>query len=256
MENRGRTANRRGQRGANARSRLGWDGCLSVLERRRISPVRREWHVPRLVAVRPTRVGEVSVEQVTGFFLKHARERRLTDWQFRQMVDAVQLLPVDLAQAPVDSPLDWDYWKEARSALKGGHATVAARMQAQDCLGRVSPCTWQIAGLPWSPSGLRNSPAWSVAGYRGRTTKPGLCHIGLSNRSVPGDDPPWKPPRGFMHPTPGPPGRCRPPWLTCRSPGRTYASRRSRWRPDATHRRSRRLARTNRPRDRSPRLSQ
>ena len=141
MEARGRTTNRRGQRGASARPRLGWDGYLSVLERRRISPVQRELHVPRLAAVGPTRVGEVSAEQVTGFFLKHARERRLTDWQFRQMVDVVQPLPVDLAQAPVDSARDWDYWKEARPALKGGYATVAARMQAQDCLGLVSPCT-------------------------------------------------------------------------------------------------------------------
>ena len=100
-----------------------------------------DWHVPRLLAVRPTRVGEVSAKQVTGFFLKHARERRLTDWQFRQIVDAVQLVLVDLAQVPVSSALDWDYWKEARSALKGGHGGVAARMQAPDCLGLGSPCT-------------------------------------------------------------------------------------------------------------------
>jgi hypothetical protein len=32
----------------------------------------------------------------------------LTDWQFRQMVDAVQLLLVDLAQAPVASAFDRD----------------------------------------------------------------------------------------------------------------------------------------------------
>jgi hypothetical protein len=112
-----------------------------VLGRRRISPVLREWHVPRLAAVRPTRMGEVSAKQVTGFFLKRARERRLTDWQFRQIVDAVQLLPVDLAQVPVDSAPKLDDWKAGR-ALKGGHATVAARMQDQDCLGLVSPCTW------------------------------------------------------------------------------------------------------------------
>ena len=79
--------------------------------------MRREWHVPRLVAVRPTRVGEVSAKQVTGFFLKHARERRLTDWQSHQTVDPVQLLPVDLAQASVDSAPKLDYWREAGHAL-------------------------------------------------------------------------------------------------------------------------------------------
>jgi hypothetical protein len=87
-------------------------------------------------------MGKMTADQVTGFFLKHARERRLNDWQFRRMVDAVQLVLVDLAQVPVFSALDWDYWKEARSALKGGHGGVAARMQAQDCLGLDSPGTW------------------------------------------------------------------------------------------------------------------
>jgi integrase len=41
----------------------------------------------------------------------------LTDWQFRQIVDAVQLLLVDLARAPVASALDWDEREEAGSGL-------------------------------------------------------------------------------------------------------------------------------------------
>ena len=100
-----------------------WDGDLSVLERHRVSPVRREWYdrgaEAFVEAVRPTRMGEVSAEQVTGFFLKQARERRLTNWQFRQMVDAAQLLLVDVAQAPAASALDWDYWKKAGSGPDG-----------------------------------------------------------------------------------------------------------------------------------------
>lgn len=84
-----------------------------MLERHRISPVQREWYVRRaetfVEAVRPTWMGEVSAEQVTGFFLKHTRERWLTDWKFPQMVDAVQLLLVDLTQAIVVSALNRDY---------------------------------------------------------------------------------------------------------------------------------------------------
>lgn len=93
-----------------------------MLERHRIPPVQREWYVRRadafVEAVRTPRMGEVSAEQATGFFLKHGRERRLTDWQFRQMVDAVQLLLVDLAQAAVVSALIWDYWMEAVAATR------------------------------------------------------------------------------------------------------------------------------------------
>jgi len=54
-----------------------------VLERHWISPVQRGWYVRCAEvfagAVRPTRMGDVSAERITGFFLNHARERRLTD---------------------------------------------------------------------------------------------------------------------------------------------------------------------------------
>jgi hypothetical protein len=57
------------------------------------------------------RRGEVSAEKVTGFFLIHARERRLTDWEFRQFVDTAQPLLIDLAQAPGSSAAGEDVWE-------------------------------------------------------------------------------------------------------------------------------------------------
>jgi hypothetical protein len=47
-----------------------------VLARRRISPVQREWDVPRVMSVRTTQMGELAAKQVTGFFLKRAREQQ------------------------------------------------------------------------------------------------------------------------------------------------------------------------------------
>jgi hypothetical protein len=35
------------------------------------------------------------------------------DWQFRQVVDALQLLLVDLAGVKAAQLVDWDYWREA-----------------------------------------------------------------------------------------------------------------------------------------------
>ena len=48
-------------------------------------------------------------EAVTAFFDKVAREGGLADWQFRQLVEAVQLLLVDLADAPAGRDVDWGY---------------------------------------------------------------------------------------------------------------------------------------------------
>jgi hypothetical protein len=51
------------------------------------------------MSVRTTQMGELAAKQVTGFFLKRAREQQLTDWKLRQFVDTAQDLLVDLAQA-------------------------------------------------------------------------------------------------------------------------------------------------------------
>lgn len=116
----------------------GWDRYLSVLERHRVPASQRQWYVRRVEAfveaVRPTRIGEVSAGQVTAFFHRYAREQRLTEWQFRQMVDAVQLLLVDLARSPAAGEIDWDYWKDAAKELGAGHPTVAAEQPPEQAV--------------------------------------------------------------------------------------------------------------------------
>ena len=77
-----------------------------------------------MAAMRPVRMGEVSAEQITAFFPRYAREHQLSDWQFRQMVDAVQLLLVDLVDSPQARAVDWDYWKEAGRSIGPGHSTL------------------------------------------------------------------------------------------------------------------------------------
>lgn len=102
----------------------GWDRYVSVLQRNRIPVNQRRWYVLRaeafVDAVRPTRMGEVSAEQITTFFPRYARDQRLNEWQYRQTVDAVQLLLVDLAESRAAREIDWDFWKEAGKSLDRG----------------------------------------------------------------------------------------------------------------------------------------
>ncbi|MBP6582938.1 MAG: hypothetical protein KA204_05660 [Chromatiaceae bacterium] len=44
---------------------------------------------------------------------------------FRQLVDALQLLFVDLAQCPAGKAIDWDWWKAGGRPLESDHPTVA-----------------------------------------------------------------------------------------------------------------------------------
>ena len=85
-------------------------------------------------AMRPMRMGEVSVAHITAFFPRYAREQRLNEWQYRQTVEAVQLLLVDLAQCRAATEVDWDFWKEAGKGLDAGHPTVAAGLSPDDAV--------------------------------------------------------------------------------------------------------------------------
>jgi integron integrase len=77
-------------------------------------------------AMRPKRLSGLSADEITGFFPRYAREQRLTDWQYRQTVDAVQLLLVDLAGSDAASQVEWDFCREAGAELPAEHPTLAA----------------------------------------------------------------------------------------------------------------------------------
>jgi hypothetical protein len=89
-------ARRRREEGAPS----GWDRYLTLLEEERIPESARRWYMVRaqafVEAMRPKRLGELTAEEIKAFFPRYAREQRLSDWQYRQTVEAVRLLLVPL----------------------------------------------------------------------------------------------------------------------------------------------------------------
>jgi len=116
----------------------GWDRYLELLVRERVPANARRWYVQRaedfVAAVRPKRLGELSASEITAFFPRYAREKHLTDWQFRQTVDALQLLLVDLAQAAAAREVDWEHLRESGRALGAAHPTQAAVMTPEEAV--------------------------------------------------------------------------------------------------------------------------
>ncbi len=106
-----------------------WDQYVELLDRKKVPEKARRWYVTRvetfLSQVKPESLQKLSSKEVTGFFQEISRSGNLTDWQFRQTVDAIQILLIDLADAPVGGKVDWDYWREAATELGADHATVA-----------------------------------------------------------------------------------------------------------------------------------
>ncbi|TVQ93578.1 MAG: integron integrase [Chromatiaceae bacterium] len=105
----------------------GWDRYVALLERERIPESARRWYVLRaqafVEAMRPKRLGELTAEEIKAFFPRYAREQRLSDWQYRQTVEAVQLLLVQLGACPAAQQVEWDFLVEAGQVLPADHPT-------------------------------------------------------------------------------------------------------------------------------------
>jgi hypothetical protein len=79
-----------------------------------------------------------------------------TDWQFRQLVDALQLLFVDLAQCPAGKAIDWDWWKAGGRPLDNDHQTIA---RSQPPAAGLEGSQFARAGKPLADHGfLQTSP--------------------------------------------------------------------------------------------------
>jgi hypothetical protein len=89
----------------------------------------RLWYIRRvegfLKARRPASLSQVTAEEITGYLQEVSAQAQLADWQFRQLVDALQLLFVDLAQCPAGKVVDWDWWKAGGRPLDNDHPTIA-----------------------------------------------------------------------------------------------------------------------------------
>jgi len=64
----------------------------------------RPWYLHRVEAfvkaLWPESLSRLMAKQVTGYLQAVSSQGQLADWQFRQTVDALQLILVDLSQVP------------------------------------------------------------------------------------------------------------------------------------------------------------
>ena len=106
-----------------------WDQYRELLIAKGVPVKARRWYVGHvenfLKALHPETLSQLTRQQITGYFQEVSSQGRLQNWQFRQLVDAIQLLLVDLAQVQEAKLVDWDSWKEAGQSLAPHHPTIA-----------------------------------------------------------------------------------------------------------------------------------
>lgn len=105
-----------------------WDSYIERLQKQGVKPKVLRWYVIRaeqfLKAHNYTQLSQYQAQDVSKYLKKAGQENSLSDWQFRQLVDAIRTL---FPHSPVinDKTVDWDYWLESSRSLSSDHKTIA-----------------------------------------------------------------------------------------------------------------------------------
>lgn len=95
------------------------------------------WYVLRaerfLKAHHVTPLDRISPEDITRYLERAGRSSRLTDWQFRPVVDAIRNIFPHIPGI-VEIEMDWDYWLESPCSLPHDHKTIAREAVDSDSI--------------------------------------------------------------------------------------------------------------------------
>ncbi|MCK4704721.1 MAG: integron integrase, partial [Gammaproteobacteria bacterium] len=106
-----------------------WDNYINILVEQGVTEKFRRWYVKRVEQYIKHYSDEGlrthSEQHVVDFFTEIGREGGLSDWQFRQSVDAIRILFCCLLQSDLGTTVDWKYWSDASKRLSPAHVTLA-----------------------------------------------------------------------------------------------------------------------------------
>lgn len=113
---------------SDARVHRFWDSYITCLADEGVKESVRRWYVKHVEGYlrankRPLR--EQSATELEAFLRKHSRSSRLKDWQFHQLVHALQILFYTRLKLEWAKSFDWGYRKDLSSTLSPDHATLA-----------------------------------------------------------------------------------------------------------------------------------
>lgn len=128
-----------------------WSRYIDLLHHFRIPEKVIPWyqrHVQGFIDDHPdTRLLKHSPESIEGWLEQLGRNPQITEWQYRQKVDALRLLFSHLLKIPWASKFDWDRWSVGAISLGRDHPTITRTYEMIDkaveeptnALGRLFP---------------------------------------------------------------------------------------------------------------------
>lgn len=105
-----------------------WSNYFSILEKARIHKTARTWyrrHVEAYIRAHPgQRLATHQPLQVDAYLNAKGRQPGLTEWQFRQIGDALRLLYCELVRPDWARTYDWYQWRAFARTLEPDHPTL------------------------------------------------------------------------------------------------------------------------------------
>lgn len=105
-----------------------WDRFIARLLKRGVKASAARWYVIRaeryLKAFPDKRLADHTAEDVPGYLQALGRQGTVEDWQFTQVVDALQILFQTAGVASADR-VDWAFWRDSARGLTPNHPTIA-----------------------------------------------------------------------------------------------------------------------------------
>jgi len=83
-------------------------------------------HVELYIKSLPSRrLAQHSSNDLDQYLKDLGRNKRLADWTFRQAIEALQILFVDIVSPPWAASFPWEFWINSASQLPHSHTTLA-----------------------------------------------------------------------------------------------------------------------------------
>ena len=106
-----------------------WGRFIKVLQDQGINQRYFRWYALRVEQYLKAHSGQPPHQhtegEVTTYLQEIGRTSQLKDWQYRQLVQALEVLFVKVLELPWAQGFDWPYWKDSARELEPSHATVA-----------------------------------------------------------------------------------------------------------------------------------
>lgn len=105
-----------------------WDKYISKTVSYSIPEATSRWYVRHaevfIKAHSGRRLSSLAASDITNYLKEKGRNSNLADWQFRQMIDALRILFVDVMSLPWAKEFDWNHWMVDSRELPADHATI------------------------------------------------------------------------------------------------------------------------------------